>query len=123
MSTSDPAVRNRREYERSVESYVEANSDRSVIEPMLRELTSRLRPGARVIDLGCGPGWESAALTDRGFPTTGLDLTPGQLRHASEHHPAQGYIQGDMRRLPLASNRFDGAAVLPVFDVQLEGLV
>lgn len=52
----DLAVRNRREYERSVASYAEANADRSVIEPMLREFTSRLSPGARVIDLGCGPG-------------------------------------------------------------------
>jgi ubiquinone/menaquinone biosynthesis C-methylase UbiE len=104
----DPAIRNRREYERAADSYVEANADRSVIEPMLVELTSRLEPGARLIDLGCGPGWETAELTRRGFPTTGLDLTSGRLRYASEHHPGRGYIQADMRRLPLTSDRFDG---------------
>lgn len=54
-------------------------------------------------------GRESAALTDRGFPTTGLDLTPGQLRHASERRPAHGYIQGDMRQLPFANGCFAGA--------------
>jgi ubiquinone/menaquinone biosynthesis C-methylase UbiE len=76
---------------------------------MLVELTSRLRRGARLIDVGCGMGWKTAELTRRGFPTTGLDLTSGQLRYANEHHPGHGYVQADMRRLPLPTDRFDGA--------------
>lgn len=35
-----------------------------------------LEPGARVLDVGCGPGRHSLAFARRGFDVTGVDLSP-----------------------------------------------
>jgi SAM-dependent methyltransferase len=36
-----------------------------------------LAPGARVLDAGCGPGWEAARLRDLGLRAYGLDRSRG----------------------------------------------
>ena len=69
-----------------------------------------LRSGAKVVDVGCGPGRDTALFTRRGYWTTGLDYSRGMLQEALQRAPAP-YLQGDMRDLPFAANRFDGAWV------------
>ena len=41
-----------------------------------------LRPGARVLEIGCGAGWNAAALTRRGFRVHAIDLVPAMLQAA-----------------------------------------
>lgn len=41
-----------------------------------------VRPGARVLDAGCGTGRYSAALAERGFRVTGIDASPEQIAEA-----------------------------------------
>jgi SAM-dependent methyltransferase len=60
-------------------------------------LAAVLPRGARVADVGCGPGHHTQLLRERGFQVTGLDLSAGMLR--SRHVPA--VVQADMRTLPL----------------------
>jgi len=43
-----------------------------------------LSPGARVLDLCCGPGRHTLELARRGFKVTGVDRTATYLRHLSE---------------------------------------
>lgn len=49
-----------------------------------REAARRTPPGARVLDLGCGPGWFLALLAEAapGASLTGVDPDPGCLRLA-----------------------------------------
>ncbi|MPZ97753.1 MAG: methyltransferase domain-containing protein [Dehalococcoidia bacterium] len=109
MASNDAAVRNAAAYAPHIDAYVGINADRSGIMHMVNTLTERLAPGARVVDLGCGPGWESAELEHRGFRAVGLDLTMEMLRYARREQPASGHVVGDLRRLPFADGTFEGA--------------
>jgi len=45
-------------------------------------LMRRLPAGVRVLDVGCGNGWFSAALNEAGFSVTGVDVAAEALRRA-----------------------------------------
>ncbi len=66
-----------------------------------------LRPGARVLDLGCGPGRDVRFLNELGFQTVGLDRSAGMLAEARPRVVAP-FVQADMRALPFADGSFDG---------------
>jgi ubiquinone/menaquinone biosynthesis C-methylase UbiE len=94
-------------YESVADQYHERHADRSDIqEPLDRFLA--LLDGNRVLDVGCGPGWETATFAEKGFDTTGIDLTPEFLDIASEIAPAGTLAQMDMRRLGFSDESFDG---------------
>lgn len=44
----------------------------------------RLAPGARVLELGCGGGRDSARIRERGFDLDATDGTPAMVRKANE---------------------------------------
>ncbi len=61
-----------------------------------------LKPGARVLDLCCGPGRFSLELTRRGHKVTGVDRTASYLSEARRRARGQGldveFVREDMRR-------------------------
>lgn len=67
-----------------------------------------LRPGARVLDVGCGPGRHARALAEHGFEVVGVDISLEFLRAAGEGR----WVRGDARRLPLSPKGFDVAISL-----------
>ncbi|MFW5948787.1 MAG: class I SAM-dependent methyltransferase [Halolamina sp.] len=62
----------------------------------------------RVLDVGCGPGADTAPMTDAGLDVVGLDLTPAFIQEAREQSPAARFVRGDMRALPLETASFEG---------------
>lgn len=44
----------------------------------------RLEPGARILELGCGGGRDSARIVERGFDLDATDGTPAMVRKANE---------------------------------------
>lgn len=101
-------VRNAREYETGVDGYTTFNADRVVVRGYLDGLCERTPEGGLVLDLGCGPGWETATLHQRGFVAVGFDISRAFLEHARREHPADGHVRGDMRRLPFRDAAFAG---------------
>lgn len=67
-----------------------------------------LQPGARVVDVGCGPGRDLLSLAERGFWAVGVDLSAGMLRQALSRG-AKRLVQADARALPFADGTLDGA--------------
>jgi ubiquinone/menaquinone biosynthesis C-methylase UbiE len=63
----------------------------------------KLPAGAEVLDLCCGMGRHSMALTDFGYNVTGVDLSEVLLREAvrMDSEGKVRWIQGDMREVPL----------------------
>jgi SAM-dependent methyltransferase len=78
-----------------------------------RLLVSRVRAGARLLDLCCGTGYTARELVARGFAVTGLDISKEMLSHARRAAPRARLIQADARRFHL-SPVYD--AVLSTFD-------
>jgi SAM-dependent methyltransferase len=62
-----------------------------------------LRPGLRLLDVGCGPGRHARALAREGVEVVGLDLSLGFLRAAGEGR----WVEGDARALPFPTGSFD----------------
>lgn len=75
-----------------------------------RETIARLglRPGHRVLDLGCGPGDGAAFVAERGADAVGLDYSPGMLAAARHVGALRGrLLRGDAGKLPFADRSFD----------------
>lgn len=94
----------RRGYDRISEAYRSddaisgrATESTSEYTEWLSELAAVLRPGARVLDLGCGAGVPaSRLLTDWGFRVTGVDISEVQVRRARSLVPGAQFIQADI---------------------------
>ena len=68
---------------------------------------NKLRPGSKVLDLGCGTGVPIAQyLVENGFRVVGVDESPKMLEIARRVVPDAQLIQADMLELDLA-DRFD----------------
>ncbi|MFC6960512.1 class I SAM-dependent methyltransferase [Halocatena marina] len=94
-------------YESAAEQYRTRNADRSVVEEFVDQFISALA-GNRVLDIGCGPGWESTAFSEHGFDTVGIDLTPAFLQMIQDTAPSVSVARMDMRRLGFADESMDG---------------
>ncbi|HEY3699259.1 MAG TPA: class I SAM-dependent methyltransferase, partial [Spongiibacteraceae bacterium] len=73
----------------------------------------QLKPGAQVLDAGCGPGYLLAELAARNFQVSGMDGAEGMLRSAEARvnarkpqYPAS-FKQGDIEHLPYEDSSFD----------------
>jgi SAM-dependent methyltransferase len=89
------------------------------------ELAGRLRPGARVVDLGCGAGIPAAReLASYGLQVLGVDFSAVQLRRARRLVPAVRLVQADMAALQLRPASADAVVAfyslihVPVADQQ-----
>lgn len=64
-----------------------------------------LKPGMRILDLGCGTGRHAVPLAEKGLAVTGLDLSAGMLDQARKRAHARGvnvqWVQGDARDFDL----------------------
>lgn len=80
------------------------------------ELVSRLEPGARVLELGCGGGApETRRLTQR-FAVTGVDISPRQVERARASIPEAEFVCADFTELELPAGSFDAVCSFYVFN-------
>lgn len=75
-----------------------------------------LRPGAPVIDLGCGHGRHALSFARRGHPVVGVDLVEGFVARAKESAAREGlradFVHGDLRSFTVSEAVFEGAVCL-----------
>jgi SAM-dependent methyltransferase len=74
--------------------------------------------GLRILDAGCGPGWYTGQLLERGARVDGIDASAEMVAHATRrlsHYPAAVASRATLRvaslgeTLPFADSAFDGA--------------
>jgi ubiquinone/menaquinone biosynthesis C-methylase UbiE len=78
----------------------------TLVARMLRQLG--LQPGARVLDVACGPGYFALDAASLDFRPVGIDSSPDMLRTARARLEGRAqFVQGDAEALPFASASFD----------------
>jgi SAM-dependent methyltransferase len=110
-------------YETIADEYRDRHADRTVVADLVerflealdaRESPARPDPAAppserpRVLDVGCGPGWETATFADRGCAPVGIDLTRRFLSMTRTAVPEAGVARMDMRALAVDTDAVDG---------------
>lgn len=87
-------VETRRAFDTVAGTYHEENARNPVIREMRRRtieaVTSRLIPGSRLLDLGCGPGLDAEHLGRLGYDVLAIDWSPEMAEEASRRIRACG---------------------------------
>jgi ubiquinone/menaquinone biosynthesis C-methylase UbiE len=76
------------------------------------EREARLLQGKRLLEIGCGMGYDSAEFIKRGVRVTATDLTPNAIKFAQRHFDLKGYEAEELRvasalDLPFEDESFD----------------
>jgi SAM-dependent methyltransferase len=80
----------------------------NVLMPTIREFLTLLPDKPKILDLGCGPGYESMRLNGEGAEVLGIDFSPENIRIAQERCPQCHFIELDFRQLDDRWGIFDG---------------
>ncbi len=85
-----------------------AQFQREVGTQLLRQLPDDLT-GMQVLDIGCGTGFFSEVLADKGAIVTAADLSPEMLQQAKQRCGSKvwRYCQADAEQLPFDEQEFD----------------
>src|SRR5450759_1226427 len=94
-------------WQRVVDKYdsVWSTSTRQFIPPLLE--TAEVAEKMSILDVGCGPGYVSAAAAERGAIPTGLDFSQEMIAIAKKMLPQIEFREGDTQNLPFADASFD----------------
>jgi SAM-dependent methyltransferase len=76
-----------------------------LVDPMLD--AAALGPGARLLDVACGPGDATAAAAARGAIAVGVDLATAMVQVARRRHPGVPFLRATAEALPFAPGTFD----------------
>jgi SAM-dependent methyltransferase len=79
---------------------------------MLVDFTRRLPAGARVLDLGCGPGVPSTKALAQRFDVVGVDISAAQIELARRNVPEATFIHDDLTEIELPEASLDGVTAL-----------
>jgi ubiquinone/menaquinone biosynthesis C-methylase UbiE len=108
----DPIADTRRSYDAIAVDYAARYSHELVTKPLDRAVLAAFAqivgPGARVLDVGCGPGRVTAALAAHGLDVCGVDLSPGMLAVARAEYPGLDFREGCMTRLEVSDATLAG---------------
>lgn len=69
-----------------------------------------LKPGSKILDIGCGTGNSTAELAARGFEAIGADGCERFVEHARTNFAQVRFILADASGLPFDDNAFDSVA-------------
>lgn len=103
---SDPFEETIQTYDAYASVYAEINASHKPV-AYLYDIFVEYGAAGRLLDVGCGHGRDTGHFARRGFQATGVDRSQGLLEIARQTAPGARFCQGDMRRLPFATDDFD----------------
>lgn len=84
-------------------------ADKNQTQRQIQFLKNTLKLDGYVLDLACGTGRHSIALSKEGYSMVGLDVSVNLLKIAKKHSSAVQLVRGDMRFLPFKPQTFSAA--------------
>jgi ubiquinone/menaquinone biosynthesis C-methylase UbiE len=84
-------------------------ADKNQTERQIQFLKNTLKADGYVLDLACGTGRHSIALSRKGYGMVGLDVSANLLKIAKQRSSAVELVRGDMRFLPFKPQAFAAA--------------
>ncbi len=109
MASDDHFERTMQTYNQVADQYVargKRNGRWDTPSEHFQQFLNHLPSMAKVLDVGCGPGIETAYFRQAGLLTVGLDFSIGMLKQAQQQ-VGTGFGQADMRQLPVAAASLD----------------
>lgn len=85
-----------------------AQSSAALLPVLERTILATLQPGARVLDVCCGPAYVARDLMARGLRVTGIDNSPALLAYARDIAPHADLILADARSFQVGTG-YDAA--------------
>src|SRR5881397_1987193 len=82
-----------------------STSTRQFITPLLD--AANVSSGMSLLDVGCGPGYVSAAVAERGANPIGLDFSGEMIAIAKKMWPKIEFREADAQNLPFDDKSFD----------------
>ncbi len=95
-------------YDRIARDYAEDHRHDTWSLAMVERFIQLLPKRARVLDAGCGPGWEARRFAGAGFRVSGIDISPKLIALAKRNVPRGRFVVADLRSLSFTARTFDG---------------
>lgn len=96
-------------YRQIAADYAQAQQNRGQLAAQISRFAQLLPPGGTVLDVGCGPGMDTAVLQTHHLTAIGLDFSHEMMRVGRDEHGVQvPFAQADMRCLPVTGQKIDG---------------
>jgi ubiquinone/menaquinone biosynthesis C-methylase UbiE len=87
---------------------------RSKLDNLLMEILSKLPPGGKILDVGCGTGEQIKRYLELGFNVSGIEPAPGMIAIAQRTNPETTILEGSILRIPFPDRSFDFVQALEV---------
>jgi 2-polyprenyl-3-methyl-5-hydroxy-6-metoxy-1,4-benzoquinol methylase len=78
-----------------------------ILMPTHNDLMSLLPPKPKILDFGCGPGYECKRLHSLGAEMTGIDISPKSIQIARLRNPDCTFIEMDFFNIDQSIGKFD----------------
>lgn len=90
-------------YNQIAATYAQLWQDRSVLAADVAQFAALAGPNGRVLDIGCGAGFDTAVLHQHGLRAIGVDLSWEMMQAGRQQGVAAQFVQADMRALPFGA--------------------
>lgn len=105
----DPVVATTSTYDQIAVTYADRWQDRSMLTADAARFAALLPSPGVVCDVGCGPGFDTAVLREKGINAVALDRSWGMMQTGRVAHGVDvPFVQADMRHLPLGKTAVSG---------------
>jgi len=102
-------------YDATAQSWADNWYENEKMMPFLERAMSSLPPNPRVIDIGCGAGYESMRLHNLGAQVVGIDLSEKSIAIAKERNPNCDFHVMNLLSINPVLGSFDGAVAIASF--------
>lgn len=107
MAFSEFREEEREGWSRRAEGYADATARATLQSIPALLAAAQIFPGARVADVGCGPGYAAGAVAALGGIPTGIDFSAAMVSAARVRFPGIAFLEGDAEALPLQDESQD----------------